>query len=119
MASSAELRQQVESLAVRLVVEGPGSTEAWIASLERIRGVAEREGAAAVAETASRLAATATGPGLDAACIQQQIALLQQALDGAPSAPATAYVAPAQDTELIADFVLESREHLATIEAQA
>src|SRR5690349_15289020 len=118
MASSAELRRQVESLAVRLVVEGPGSTDEWMASLERIRAVAEREGSAAVAETAERLAA-APPATLDPDSFQQQMALLQQALDSPAGPPRAAEPAPAQDAELIADFVLESREHLATIEAQA
>jgi two-component system chemotaxis sensor kinase CheA len=118
MASSAELRRQVESLAVRLVVEGPGSADEWTASLERIRGLAEREGSAAVAEVAARLA-SAPRESLEPDSFQQQLALLQQALDSAPAAPQAADVPPAQDAELMSDFVLESREHLATIEGQA
>ena len=86
MASSAELRRQVESLAMRLVVDGPGSADEWTASLERIRGLAEREGSAAVAEAAARLTAAGRA-SLEPDSLQQQLALLQQALDGAPTPP--------------------------------
>jgi two-component system chemotaxis sensor kinase CheA len=119
MAGSAELRRHIEDLALQLVVEGPGSETKWAASLERIQRVAEREGAAAVAEAAARVAASADGGEFDAAALQQHMTTLQQALEaGAPAAP-QALKAPAEDTELIADFVLESREHLASIEGQA
>jgi two-component system chemotaxis sensor kinase CheA len=119
MAGSAELRQHIEDLALRLVVDGPGTEAHWTAALERIQRVAEREGASAVAEAAARVAVSAHGGGFDAAALQQEMTILQQALDaGTPAAPA-AHKAPAEDTELIADFVLESREHLAAIEARA
>jgi two-component system chemotaxis sensor kinase CheA len=122
MAISAELRQQVESLALRLVVDGPGPAMEWAASLERIRSLAERDGAAGVVAAATRIAGGSEGsPGiaLDAASLQQQVAQLQLALEDGPSAHAAALRSPAEDTELIADFVLESREHLASVEAQA
>ncbi len=116
MAGSSELRQQVENLALRLVVEAPAPAD-WLESLERIRAIAQREGAAAVAEAASRLARSAQAGAPDTASLQDQMTLLQQALE--QQAAPSALRAPAEDTELIADFVLESREHLATVEAQA
>ena len=118
MAGSAELRQHIEDLALRLIVEGPGSQAQWTAALERIKRVAERDGATAVMEATARFDVPAGGE-FDAAALQQQLTILQQAMDvGAPS-PQPISQAPAEDTELIADFVLESREHLAAIEAQA
>lgn len=119
MAGSAELRQHIEDLALRLVVEGPGSAEQWRASVNRIRSVAERDGAAAVAAAASRIADEAATGEFDAAALQEQLGRLQQAFEALEAGAAPAFKAPAEDTELIADFVLESREHLATIEAQA
>src|SRR4051794_27101807 len=98
MASSAELRRQVEGLAMRLVVDGPGSTDDWTASLERIRALAEREGSASVAEAAAQLAG-APRASLDADSLQQQMALLQQALDSPPAPQGTPDVPPAQDAE--------------------
>jgi two-component system chemotaxis sensor kinase CheA len=119
MAGSAELRQHIEDLALRLVVEGPGSETQWTASLERIQRVAEREGAAVVAEAAARVVASAAGGEFDAGALQQHMTILQQALEAGGLAAPPSVKALAEDTELIADFVLESREHLASIEAQA
>jgi two-component system, chemotaxis family, sensor kinase CheA len=118
MPGSAEVRRHIEDLALRLVVEGPGSAAQWTASLEKIRAVAEREGAAAVAAVAIHAAEESRGGEFNAAALQEQLGLLQQACEAGQSA-APPLKAPAEDTELIADFVLESREHLVTIEAQS
>jgi two-component system chemotaxis sensor kinase CheA len=118
MAGSAELRQHIEDLALRLVVEGPGSEAQWTAALDRINRIAQREGATAVTEAVSRFGVP-PGGGFDAATLQQHLTILQQAMDTEAPAAQPASQAPAEDMELIADFVLESREHLAAIEAQA
>jgi two-component system chemotaxis sensor kinase CheA len=118
MPIAAELRQQVNDLAVRLVVEGPAPDSGWIESLERIQALAAGDGATRVAAAAGEIAA-AVRQGQTAG-LDQKLAALQQALDAPNDPPAAVEVkAPSEDTELIADFVLESREHLAGIEAQA
>src|SRR3954469_23165310 len=116
----AELRQHVNDLAVRLVVEGTSSEPRWMESLERIQALANEAAAGHVAALAGELV-EALRQGGDAAGLERQIGALQQALDNAEtSAAAPAEMrAPAEDPELIADFVLESREHLTSIESQA
>src|SRR4051812_15092961 len=116
----AELRQHVNDLAVRLVVEGTSSEPRWMESLERIQALANEAAAGHVAALAGELV-EALRQGGDAAGLERQIGALQQALDNAetPAAAPREMRAPAEDPELIADFVLESREHLAAIEAQA
>ena len=61
------------------------------------------------------------------AALQSGLAQLQEALDRANTAPSEGEEAPAapaqanvlaQDRELVAEFILEAREHLASIEAQ-
>jgi two-component system chemotaxis sensor kinase CheA len=126
---SSELRQQIEDLALQLVVAEPGRADAvsaWIPALENIRDRALGEradhlAAATIALLASLPAAeSAGGAGAAAAdVLQAGIVRLQQILDGevresAPSQP----LSLAQDPELLGDFVLESREHLATVESQ-
>lgn len=121
------LRQEIENLAMRLVVAEPGtgaeSASAWIASLERIREAAGREGADRAAaivsnaiEAVSHDAAGTAGGSI--AELQSAIVQLQQALNGAENAPAECEKSLGQDRELMLDFILESREHLANIETQ-
>jgi two-component system chemotaxis sensor kinase CheA len=111
----AELRQQVDDLAVRLMVDGPGSESQWIASLERVQALAAAsavpEAATLAAGIAEALRQGSTEP------LDSRLAALQQSLE-APE-PTAGSTPPSQDTELIADFVLESREHLSSIEAQS
>jgi two-component system chemotaxis sensor kinase CheA len=126
---STELRQQIEDLALQLVVAEPGhaaSVSAWIPALENIRdcAIGERADQLAAATTAllESLPAAEAAAGASAAAadiLQAGIVRLQQILDGevresAPSPP----ISMSQDPELLGDFVLESREHLATIESQ-
>jgi len=134
MSSLETLRREVEDLAMRLVVSQPGpegategspcaaSAAGWIASLARIGESARREGAGQ-AETivSGAIQALSHDPGAHAPLepVQSAILALQQALNGAENAPADAAPNLAQDRELMADFILESREHLSTIEAQA
>src|SRR5690349_22701253 len=115
---SDELRRQIEELALRLVVGesdrgGAPAGPAWAASVARIRECALREQAVAVADAAAGLLDTLGGAqgGLASAELQEGVARLQQALHFAPEAAKATMLAPAQDPELLADFVLESREH--------
>ena len=122
------LRQEVEDLAAHLVVAGPESgvdlAGAWIASLERIREAAGKEGvdraraiAANAIETVSRNAAgTKKAPTGE---LQTAIVQLQQALSDAENASTDrGNQGLAQDRELMSDFILESRDHLSNIETQ-
>ncbi|HEY1341620.1 MAG TPA: chemotaxis protein CheA, partial [Bryobacteraceae bacterium] len=120
-----ELRRQVEELALRFVIGEPDHGGAppdpeWAASVGRIRECALREHAVAVADAAAGLLDTlGRTPGeLASAELLEGVARLQQALESAPEAPKSPVLAPAQDPELLADFTLEAREHLAAVETQ-
>jgi len=94
-------------------------------ALESIRDRAARDGTSKVAAAATVLIeslhseqAAASGVAM-AEALQSGIARLQQILEGAaPEAAPGPSPSLAQDPELMGDFVLESREHLATIESQ-
>jgi two-component system chemotaxis sensor kinase CheA len=128
MPHSPELRQQIEDLALRLVVEDTTTQTAawWIPALERIRDSAQREQASRVSAAAAaildgiRPAGDSAGDegGRMAAALQDGITCLQQALEFEKQPAAVRDLPLAQDPELISDFILESREHLAAIEAQ-
>jgi two-component system chemotaxis sensor kinase CheA len=117
MPDLAQARQRIEALALKLVMEGPGST-AWAGDFEEIESLAATGGAATLAAAARRAADAVRVGEFDGAALQQHLTALQEAarisdLAAVPLKP------PAEDPELIADFVLESREHLVTIEGQA
>ena len=131
MAYSTELRQQIEALALQLVVGDPGAAAAaeWMTGLEELRDRATSEQATEVAAAAAGLIDSLSHPkgsnGTTAVeSIQTGIVRLQQIVDEAPDEePRRLTAAPAsqslgQDPELLSDFVLESREHLASIESQ-
>lgn len=128
MSNSSELRRQIEDLALRLVVgdsEAGASASAWIPAVEGIRVCALREqsGEVAVAAVAILEKLQAHGDGMDdpcdvAAVLQEGIDCLQRSVELEKPASALADWRPAQDSELLSDFILESREHLAGIEAQ-
>jgi two-component system, chemotaxis family, sensor kinase CheA len=118
MAAYTELRLRVEDLALRLVV-GPGSgqnLDTWNAAFEAIHQDALRQGAAEAATAARSILAAlqAVGDQDPGAILQEGLVRLQQALEG----PRAAEPSIAQDPELLSDFVLESREHLANLESQ-
>ena len=130
MPQSAELRRQIDDLALRLVIGEPEtgtSASDWIPALERIRESARRDRADVVVRAAGTFMDAireAEGPGEAgtdriATELQDGIARLQQAVEIDRQTVATDDLSPAQDPELMGDFVLESREHLAGIEAQA
>ncbi|MDR3698568.1 MAG: chemotaxis protein CheA [Candidatus Sulfopaludibacter sp.] len=121
----------MDDLALRLMVEDPAASagsnfSGWIPALEKIRHGAAQESASAVGTTAEGIIATlGAGGGLSgeqaAAELQEGILRLQGAIEAASKAPAISESPEnrlAQDPELLSDFILESREHLARIETQ-
>ena len=124
MPHSAELRQQIEDLALRLVVDDPGTAPTksqWLPTLVNIRDHAMREQASQVAAAATALIDSledAETGAIPPDQFQEGIARLQQALDGDVPEPARQEQTLAQDPELVGDFILESREHLAAVESQ-
>ena len=133
-----ELRLQIDELATTLVLNGPGT---WLkATLQQVADSANRAGCARIAQVASNLTSQLpaddfTSPAIDE-LLRQALAGIQQSLETAgqseqssapaaavPAAPA-AKVTPsysalsslAQDAELVGDFIMESREHLGSIE---
>ncbi len=129
MPCSADLRQHIEDLALRLVMGGPETAQAladWISAIQAIQKAAEAEKAQAVVAAAdSAIQQIRQASSLEdwdgdtpMAGLPEAIARLQQALDAGMQAPVAADQSIAQDPELLADFALESREHLAAIESQ-
>jgi two-component system chemotaxis sensor kinase CheA len=116
MPHSEDLRRKIEDLALRVVMEEPAATGDWSAELEQIRQMASRENAAPVAAAASAALEAMQGTPADQARLQQELARLQSAIEGEQES--ADFRDPAADPELLADFVLETREHLADIEAQ-
>jgi two-component system chemotaxis sensor kinase CheA len=122
------LRQRIEDLALRTVVGEPGpagngaDTKAWILALEQIRDAAVGHQASQVAAVADETIAVLRRPASEnaesAAVLQEGITRLQQAIDLEAQSTAPRETSLAHDPELLSDFVLESREHLAGIEAQ-
>ncbi len=123
MPDLAELRRQIGELALQAVMADPddgsgGATPPpWKPALERLYELAERERAGAIAAATAALMGI-VGRNTSADEMQTGIIRLQEALDLEAAGRQPAPFAPAQDRELVSDFVLESREHLATIEAQ-
>lgn len=127
---SAELRQAIDRLAVLAV------TESWAALAEAAEAVAAGAKAAGgeiervattLAAGLNRIESGQTTPASFAAEMERQIAALQALASGA--APANGHPQAgdtslfhgtlAHDPELVSDFLIESREHLGSIEAQA
>jgi two-component system chemotaxis sensor kinase CheA len=117
-----ELKRQIEDLALQLVMAEPGErpgSEAppWMSILERVRETAERERAPRASAAAAALLETVRISG-GAAELQEGMARLQEAMEAEERTPDAAGTPLGQDPELLLDFVLESREHLASIETQ-
>jgi two-component system, chemotaxis family, sensor kinase CheA len=116
------LRERIDDLATRVLLADAGAgcatagLEGLCAALARIGEGAGEAGCEETARLARGLAGTARSPD----ALREGIMRLQQALeeDAGRPAPAPTPNPLAQDAELIADFVLESREHLAGIEKQ-
>lgn len=125
MIPTAELRRQVEDLALHLVVSGEGQAGGaaetlWLPALERIAERARTEQAGGIEEIARSMlsAARAGEPDATIRTLQEGIGALQSTLENSGASAPGAELSPAQDPELLADFVTESREHLSQIETQ-
>jgi two-component system, chemotaxis family, sensor kinase CheA len=131
MPEQIELRQEIEALATKVVVEDLSSEASFDQSLlalaSAVRGVrdrAEAGGFAEVTRIASELCAALNSPDRNARdelsrALEGGVAAMQQALENCsvPAAPAPpAAYSLAEDPELLSDFVLEAREHLAAVE---
>jgi|SRR5579871_2296863 len=130
------LRDLVDNLASQLIL-GDGSwadrqLQDFASTLGRISAAAELSGRLDIHSAAVKLQLQvaevrlgASGrDGLDPA-LRSGLTWIQEALDrtyvvqpGAGQAPPTAVNVLAQDADLVSDFILEAREHLANIEAQ-
>lgn len=134
MPEQMELRQEIEALAMKVVVEDlsseAGFEQSLVALSGAVRGVRDRaaaDGCHEVARIASGLCETLGSPAdipRDALsqALQGGVTAMQQALDVCPAVSATPEAAAyslAQDPELLSDFVLESREHLTAIEIRS
>jgi two-component system chemotaxis sensor kinase CheA len=119
-----ELKRQIEELALQLVMAEPGgqmegAAPSWMPVLEHLRETAERERTPQVAAAAAAIVETVRASG-GSADLQEGMARLQEAVEAEERASddAAAGTPLGQDPELLLDFVLESREHLANIETQ-
>jgi two-component system chemotaxis sensor kinase CheA len=121
VSAAPEIVQQVEDLALRLVV-GDGASESdpatWLPALERLQNAAVQASAKPVADAAAGMAAALVTQGVTPEVLQEGIARLQEALTAKEKLPAPPGPSLAQDRELLLDFIVESREHLAQIENQ-
>jgi len=125
MSHSNDLQRKIEDLALRLVV-GQADTDGanWLEGLRDIHLAAEQEHAGPIASAAAALmetieARSPAGEGGDLSMeLQEGIARLQQAWAAAEKSDMRTERMPAEDPELLSDFVLESREHIASIEQQ-
>lgn len=125
------LKSELDALALESVLEAAevhSRLAEWTEALGRIRSAAGEAGSAAVEQEAASLAARLASAAGDADWsavaqeVQSTVERMQRALEAvpAPAAPAAAHCLSemAQDPELLGDFIIESREHLANIEAQ-
>jgi len=121
---SGYLRQQIEEVALQLVVAETGSSAGesfWMPVLERLSEAAQKEHAAALVDAIAALGRAlramekrpVSDPAEMSSLLQEGIARLQTAIDE-PSQNAGL----SQDPELVSDFIVESREHLVNIETQ-
>jgi two-component system chemotaxis sensor kinase CheA len=127
---SGALRQQIEDMALQLVVGEPENSlnaSAWVPVLDEISAAAVREHAESVAGAAASFgqalralaAGTATADPLAvSSLLQAGVTSLQQAMESPERESVPEAKSIAWDRELISDFIVESREHLVQIEAQ-
>lgn len=122
-----ELRQQIEDLALQSILGdaaggGNQAAEKWLAALQAIHSLALSAGAAELAEiaraTMESLTRAQPGSGEAATILQDGIAHLQRSLEAVGQQTVANPDSLAQDPELLSDFVLEAREHLASLEGQ-
>ncbi len=130
MTQATELRSQIDELALKLVIqdcEARMTASDWLPALEQIRNAAERDRVGDVYEIAAAVMKTLCetedmgDSSAQALCdrLQEGVARLQQAVERDSRRSPAEDFSPAQDPELLGDFILESREHLTGIEAQS
>ncbi|MCC6262665.1 MAG: chemotaxis protein CheA [Bryobacterales bacterium] len=123
------LRERIDDLSTRLLIGNGdnGAAGAGAESVPAILAELSRQAGDAGYLEASRIAAELSAGGSASGDLEQGLARLQEALSESARpteeampvlqpAPAPAVFSLAQDPELVADFVLESREHLTSIE---
>lgn len=121
---AAPVREQVDALAVEILLRKDASEvdAGWIEALRRIADEASGSGWTEAASIARDLAERLGRGAAEPSSVEADISRLQQALmvrePGKAASHSGARGAIAQDLELINDFVLESREHLESIEAR-
>ncbi len=117
------LAERIEELRTELANTGAGSQNItrWAESLIQLSELARSSGSDSAAAVAKELAASVQS-GVEARQAAETIGngltrlneLLLRPAGGSPAAPAAFSLA--QDPELVGDFILESREHLSSIE---
>jgi len=131
-----DIRQKVDQLAMdAMLAQGEESVAALVAALAEIAVEAEKAGMTAVPALIEEMRATLAAQPNDADVFLNGIVRLQQAIEEGAQAPAPAAAQPAPrepapaapklsalqlaaDPELLGDFLVESRDHLANIESQ-
>lgn len=111
------LETEVETLATA-VMAGSGNEDLWQQELTALLNHAVGCAVPSVSGTAAQLTAELTGQGVNRGSMESALIRLQAELQAAGqccSAPVP--MALAQDPELVADFIVEARDHLATAEA--
>jgi two-component system, chemotaxis family, sensor kinase CheA len=124
---AAELQLELDELATSLLLNG--ASDELMTGLRQLSERAGKAGIGRIPQIVSTLAPAANSPAatVPTAVVKDEqlrnaLAQIQQCLASAPSQPApelqkaTAVNPLAQDAELVGDFILESREHLASIE---
>ena len=114
-----EFRTLLDEFSTRLVVESPDEADPWLKDFASLAEQAQSTGD----ERLSQIAACSTSAIRQAAdwkrALEEQLLRLQHVLAASEhDAPLPVYLPVSRDPELIADFVLEAREHLSTIEAR-
>jgi two-component system chemotaxis sensor kinase CheA len=124
----AELQERIDALATRLLMEG--ADEGLFVALAQLSELAGGKGCPGTARMASELAHAAQGaPAEVEDVLRTGITRLQEVLEqetrkaAGPLSEGRAEAEPppaslAQDPELVCDFVVEAREHLASIESK-
>src|SRR5262245_111922 len=122
-----ELRREVDELTTRMLLGSNDPLGAFYESLQAIRQLADKAETKSMVDIVTGLEAEINmlgSAGNVEQLLEPGIAHLRQALELAattrlaPNAAKATPTAIAQDRELLGDFVQETREHLATIEAQ-
>ena len=116
MTGLGEIRRQIEKVAITVMVRDGGLSQddgIVAATLQEISGLARSSGLEDLARLATALSETAAA-GASATDLQEGIIRLQDACETAQAPKPNSL---AQDPDLLRDFILESREHLSSIEA--